>query len=174
MPLDDQVTMLVGVSVRHAVELEATLRSLLITLDPSFDSSRRWQFSQLVSTFRRLARTHPTFTSDARRACTVIATEVQAAYNHRSSNVHDMLGSYGDTSIERFRFERDTKIEYRDDPEVRSVDDLVQICTDLMHATWRLRGVIFYLQRPAEPQHWSMLLGGVFTARWNGSASHVR
>lgn len=126
MPLDDQVTMLVGVSVRHAVELEATLRSLLITLDPSFDSSRRWQFSQLVSTFRRLARTHPTFTSDARRACTVIATEVQAAYNHRSSNVHDMLGSYGDTSIERFRFERDTKIEYRDDPEVRSVDDLVQ------------------------------------------------
>lgn len=48
LPLEDQVTMLVGVSVRHAVEMEAALRSVLMTLDPQFESAARRWFSDLV------------------------------------------------------------------------------------------------------------------------------
>ncbi|WP_298866415.1 hypothetical protein [uncultured Microbacterium sp.] len=173
LPIEDQVTMVVGVSVRHAVEMEAALRSVLMTLDPNFDPSvRRW-FSDLVRAFRRQISENPAFSSEARSACLDIATEALGAYQHRSNNVHDMMSVYSDVSIERFRFERDHDVDFDREPETLSVEDLVQNCVDLMHATWRLRGVILYLQKPNERIRWKMLLNGKFEARWDGSASHI-
>lgn len=172
LPLEDRVTMLIGASVRHAVEMEAALRSVLIALDPEFDSSVRRRFSDLVRVFRRHVSDHPAFSKASRVACLSIATEALDAYDSRSSNVHDMMSAYADTSIERFRFERDHDYDFDREAEMLNVDDLEQDCIDLMHATWRLRGVILYLQKPEERIRWHRLLSGDFQARWDGSAHH--
>ncbi|WP_285037674.1 hypothetical protein [Plantibacter sp. ME-Dv--P-095] len=173
LPLDDQVTMLVGVSVRHAVELEAAVRSVLMTIDSEFDPSRRWKFSELITVFRRQSSTSPQFSKELRKACAEIASEALDGYNRRNTNAHDMLGTYAGTPIERFRFERDHSIAPDDEPEILSVADLVQHCTDLEHAIWRLRGVMFYLARPEDRRWWGMLVEGNFEARWDGSASRT-
>lgn len=164
--------MLVGVSVRHAVEMEAALRSVLMTLDPQFESAARRWFSDLVREFRRHVSDHPAFTKDVRAPFLSIATEALEAYDNRSNNVHHMMSAYADNSIERFRFERDHDYDCNREPELLSIDDLVQNCIDLMHATWRLRGVIFYLQKPDEGVRWRRLVSGQFQARWDGSAHH--
>lgn len=172
LPLEDQVTMLVGVSVRHAVEMEGALRSVLMTLDTAFDPSTRLRFSDLVRTFRREISQNPAFSYEGRVACQSMAGEALEAYEKRNSNVHHMMSAYTDASIERFRFERDHDYSFDRDPEILSVEDLIQHCIDLMHVTWRLRGVILYLQKPDERARWNRLLGGEFQARWDGSAHH--
>lgn len=172
LPLEDQVTMLVGVSVRHAVEMESALRSVLMTLDPDFDPSVRQWFSDLIRTFRRQLSEHKAFPREVRLSCLEIATQALDAYEHRSNNVHAMMSAYSDASIERFRFERDHDVNFEREPEVLGVDDLIRNCIATMHATWRLRGVVFYLQKPDEKRRWKMLLSGLFEARWDGSAYH--
>ncbi|MFK0242064.1 hypothetical protein ACIQTX_14515 [Microbacterium sp. NPDC090281] len=172
LPLEDQVTVLVGLSARHAVEMEGALRSVLMTLDPDFDpSARRW-FSELIRAFRHQISENPVFSKEARIASLSIATKALDAYERRSSHVHDLMVPYEDASIERFRFERDHDYALQREPDMLSVPDLVQTCVDLMHVTWRLRGVSFYLQKPDKRILWSRLLGGEFQARWDGSAHH--
>lgn len=172
LPLEDQVTTLVGISVRHAIQMEAALRSVLMTLDPEFNPSvRRW-FSDLVRAFRHQISENPVFSRDVRIECLSIATEALDAYDRRSSHVHDMMTPYEDASIERFRFERDHDYAFDREPEMLGVDDLIRTCADLMHVTWRLRGLSFYLQKPDERLLWSRLLSGEFQARWDGSAHH--
>jgi len=152
--------------------MEAALRSVLMTLDPRFDATARRWFSDLFREFRRHISGHPAFVKDIRAACLSIATEALEAYDSRSSNVHHMMSAYADASIERFRFERDWDYSFDREPEILSVDDLAQNCVDLLHATWRLRGVIFHLQKPEKRIRWDRLLSGEFEARWDGSAHH--
>lgn len=173
LPIDDGVTFLVGAVARAAVELEGCLR-LIFPLLGKGEASGNASFQQLAERASTLVRDHGDLDEMAKGHAERCLHDARSAYRNRNRPIHDLLVAYSDESVDQFRYGRHKLDEYGEPSATRiSAGDLIGLRLDLLHATWRLRGLYFRLAEPENSYLWSTLLSGRFEARWDGNAGFM-
>ncbi|MDD1477896.1 hypothetical protein [Arthrobacter sp. H16F315] len=171
-PADQQIFLLGRIALETS-RLDASLRFVHAALsgqnnvDAFLDAPDN--FSVNVKKCRQLIDTHLTLNDQAGAAVLDAVVAARNVYQRRNRYTHDFLRK--DLLNQGWELARLSR-QCADAPEVMAVsfDDMVNLVTDLIAATWRLRGCAIYVLTGG----WAGTAFGTVEGQWDGSATLTR
>jgi hypothetical protein len=173
LPSADQQIFLLGRIALETSRLDASLRFVHAALsgqnnvDAFLDAPDN--FSVNVKKCRQLIDNHQKLDDKARAAVLDAVVAARNVYQRRNRYTHDFLRkNLLDQGWELARLSR----QRADMPEVMAVsfDDMVSLVTELIAATWRLRGCAVYVLSGG----WAGMAFGTVEGEWDGNATSTR
>lgn len=173
LPSADQQIFLLGRIALETSRLDASLRFVHAALsgrnnvDAFLDAPDN--FSANVKQCRQLIENHQTLDAQSRAALLDAVVAARNVYQQRNRYTHDFLRKdVLDQGWELARLSR----QRADMPEVMAVsfDNMVSLATELVAATWRLRGCAVYVLTG----RWAGMALGTVEGDWDGNATSTR
>jgi hypothetical protein len=172
LPVPDQQTFLIGRIAEETTRMDAALRMVHAALRGEHDIDAFLDAPNFFSSSAReckiLVKEHPTLDADTRAAINHSVTFASQCYTRRNRYIHDVLTQ--DLLDRSWELSHLSRQPLGVQAEVVSFDDAVALVTDLVTATWRLRGCAMY----ALNRGWGGMAFGEVEGDWDGTASYSR
>ena len=180
LPVADQMTYLRGRILEAALSMEAVTRYLSVRLSGGSGVEEALHtpqhFGVLIAECAKDATRCVRFSDRTRSLAMDAIHEAAGLYEQRNRFVHDALrlSVLSEQRWERSKLWRPKREigEPLPEPELVSVEEMVDLVFDLIRTTWRLRGVLWCLI--GSSQEASPYLTHPFEPQWDGSFRPVR